>query len=156
MYMREMGSVELLTREGEIVIAKRIEDGVRQVMGAIVQYPDIVQAFIDEYDHIVGTDGRLNDLLTGYYDEEAATKPIPALEGEIDAEDGEPKAKPQASDDEDEDEDSTNSEDDFGDAGPDPVYTAECVEELRKILKRYTNAAKRYGKKDKNTLKHQQ
>lgn len=43
MYMREMGSVELLTREGEIVIAKRIEEGIRQVMGAVVQYPELIE-----------------------------------------------------------------------------------------------------------------
>lgn len=70
MYMREMGSVELLTREGEIVIAKRIEEGVRQVMGAVVQYPELIESFIKEYETIVATEGRLSDLLIRFFDEE--------------------------------------------------------------------------------------
>lgn len=70
MYMREMGSIELLTREGEIVIAKRIEEGVRQVMGAVVQYPELIESFIKEYETIVATEGRLSDLLIRFFDEE--------------------------------------------------------------------------------------
>ncbi|PHQ82430.1 MAG: RNA polymerase sigma factor RpoD [Coxiella sp. (in: Bacteria)] len=77
MYMREMGSVELLTREGEIVIAKRIEDGLRQVMSSLVQYPETVTAVIKEYTVLVENEGRLNDLLIGFFDDEAAAKPRP-------------------------------------------------------------------------------
>ena len=43
MYMREMGTVELLTREGEIIIAKRIEEGIRELMAALAHYPDVVR-----------------------------------------------------------------------------------------------------------------
>ena len=70
MYMREMGSIELLTREGEIVIAKRIEEGIRQVMGAVVQYPELIESFIKEYESIVATEGRLSDLFIRFFDEE--------------------------------------------------------------------------------------
>src|SRR3989338_11388553 len=73
MYMREMGSVELLTREGEIEIAKRIESGIRQVMGALVYYPELIESFIKRYHKIVGLQGRLSDIIAGYFDlDEAA------------------------------------------------------------------------------------
>ncbi|OGT32429.1 MAG: RNA polymerase sigma factor RpoD [Gammaproteobacteria bacterium RIFCSPHIGHO2_02_FULL_39_13] len=68
MYMREMGSVELLTREGEIEIAKRIESGIRQVMSALVYYPEIVESFIKRYRKIVNTEGRLSDIIAGYFE----------------------------------------------------------------------------------------
>src|SRR3990167_1622127 len=76
MYMREMGSVELLTREGEIEIAKRIESGIRQVMGALVYYPEIIESFIKRYHKIVGLQGRLSDIISGYFesDEEVAAR----------------------------------------------------------------------------------
>jgi RNA polymerase primary sigma factor len=76
MYMREMGSVELLTREGEIEIAKRIESGIRQVMSALVYYPELIESFIKRYHKIVATEGRLSDIISGYFesDEEAAAK----------------------------------------------------------------------------------
>ena len=68
MYMREMGTVELLTREGEIQIAKRIEEGWREVMSALAHYPGSVQLVIDEYDRIDEEEGRLTDVISGYID----------------------------------------------------------------------------------------
>ena len=67
MYMREMGTVELLTREGEIEIAKRIEEGIRDVMGALSQFPGTVQSILDAYDRAV-EDEKLSDVLIGYLD----------------------------------------------------------------------------------------
>ncbi len=150
MYMREMGSVELLTREGEIVIAKRIEEGVRQVMSALVQYPELVEGLITEYENIIENEGRLNDLITGFYDEESEPKPaVPKVE----------KVE-EASDKKDEQSDGSNNSDsdsdsDFADTGPDPVLTNKYIKELKKLLSRYINAIKRYGKKHKTTAKHQ-
>src|SRR3990167_7561635 len=72
MYMREMGSVELLTREGEIEIAKRIESGIRQVMSALVYYPELIESFIKRYHKIVAQEGRLSDIISGYFDMDAA------------------------------------------------------------------------------------
>ena len=77
MYMREMGSVELLTREGEIAIAKRIEDGLRQVMSSLVQYPETVSSVINEYNQIVATEGRLSDLVIGFFDDEMTIATTP-------------------------------------------------------------------------------
>ncbi|MEO5703009.1 MAG: RNA polymerase sigma factor RpoD [Gammaproteobacteria bacterium] len=76
MYMREMGAVELLTREGEIVIAKRIEDGLGQVLSALATYPETVGELLREYDKTENAEVRLADIISGYID------PL-ALEAEI-------------------------------------------------------------------------
>ena len=68
MYMREMGTVELLTREGEIVIAKRIEEGIREMLAAVAQYPGAVKSVLDEYDLVAKEERRLADIMVGYLD----------------------------------------------------------------------------------------
>ena len=68
MYMREMGTVELLTREGEIVIAKRIEEGIRELMKAMAYFPGTVEHVLNEYALIDAEERRLNELITGYLD----------------------------------------------------------------------------------------
>jgi len=68
MYMREMGTVELLTREGEIVIAKRIEEGIRELMAALAHYPGAVRQILDEYDLVAKEERRLGDIIVGYLD----------------------------------------------------------------------------------------
>ena len=78
MYMREMGSVELLTREGEIEIAKRIESGIRQVMAALVYYPESIEAFVKRYHKIVASEGRLSDILAGYFESEEEIQALQA------------------------------------------------------------------------------
>ncbi len=67
MYMREMGTVELLTREGEIVIAKRIEEGIRDVLAALAAFPSVVEHILDTYAE-VSREGQLSTLLIGYLD----------------------------------------------------------------------------------------
>ena len=67
MYMREMGTVELLTREGEIVIAKRIEEGIRDVLAALAAFPGVVEYILDTYAE-VSREGQLSTLLIGYLD----------------------------------------------------------------------------------------
>ena len=66
MYMREMGTVELLTREGEIEIAKRIEEGIREVMGAVAHFPGTVDSILAEYTRVTTEGGRLVEVLSGY------------------------------------------------------------------------------------------
>ena len=68
MYMREMGTVELLTREGEIVIAKRIEEGIRELMAALAHFPGAVQSVLGEYDLVTREERRLGDIMVGYLD----------------------------------------------------------------------------------------
>jgi RNA polymerase primary sigma factor len=66
MYMREMGSVELLTREGEIEIAKRIEEGTRELMSAVSDWPSTVAAIMEEWDKVIAGDKKLTDIISGY------------------------------------------------------------------------------------------
>ena len=78
MYMREMGTVNLLTREGEISIAKRIEEGARELLQACCFYPGIVDRILDEYQEVVAGDRRLSEVLVGFMDIEEGIPP-PAL-----------------------------------------------------------------------------
>ncbi len=66
MYMREMGSVELLTREGEIEIAKRIEEGTRELMAAVADWPTTVATIIAEYERVEAGERKLTDIISGY------------------------------------------------------------------------------------------
>ncbi|MFA5632318.1 MAG: RNA polymerase sigma factor RpoD, partial [Porticoccaceae bacterium] len=66
MYMREMGSVELLTREGEIGIAKRIEEGVRELMSGLAEWPSAVDHILNEYDLVESGERKLGDIISGY------------------------------------------------------------------------------------------
>ncbi|VAX76310.1 RNA polymerase sigma factor RpoD [Serratia symbiotica] len=68
MYMREMGTVELLTREGEIDIAKRIEDGINQVQCSVSEYPEAITYLLEQYDRVEADETRLSDLITGFVD----------------------------------------------------------------------------------------
>ena len=68
MYMREMGTVELLTREGEIIIAKRIEEGIRELMTALAHYPSVVRQLCNEYDLVAKEERKLTDVMIGYLD----------------------------------------------------------------------------------------
>ena len=80
MYMREMGSVELLTREGEIVIAKRIEAALRESLIMLSTYPACITTFLERYDAVEAGDLRLNDLIKGFIlpeEEEAEVVPGP-------------------------------------------------------------------------------
>src|SRR6187551_1942648 len=82
MYMREMGTVELLTREGEIAIAKRIEEGLHQVHSSLASFPWSIQLLIENYDlHLEGKK-RLAEVVTGFLDieEPAEEIPVAALE----------------------------------------------------------------------------
>ncbi len=83
MYMREMGTVELLTREGEIEIAKRIEDGLQQVLAALGTYPEAINILLERYQLVVNEEARLNDIITNFKetdDEIRVASPPPQLD----------------------------------------------------------------------------
>ena len=123
MYMREMGTVELLTREGEIEIAKRIEEGIRGVMTALAQFPGSVDAILAAYHATVEEEGRLSDLFSGYIDPDSEI----AQNNDSDELDEEPEddaSDSDSDDDDDEDGDSSDSDDDK-DRGPDPEEAKE-------------------------------
>ena len=77
LYMREMGSVDLLTREGEIVIAKSIEEGARDLLNSCAKFPGIIEEFLLEYALIKKEDKRISDLIVGFMDEEEEVLPGP-------------------------------------------------------------------------------
>ncbi|AMO74161.1 MULTISPECIES: RNA polymerase sigma factor RpoD [Pseudomonas] len=145
MYMREMGTVELLTREGEIEIAKRIEEGIREVMSAIAQFPGAVDGILDEYQRVVSEGGRLSDILSGYIDPDDGS--VPAEEVELDLKDkgGDAKAK----DDEEEDEESDDDSEDEGDGGPDPEEAARRFGLVADQLDKTKKALKKHGRGSK-------
>ncbi|MDH5544167.1 MAG: RNA polymerase sigma factor RpoD [Gammaproteobacteria bacterium] len=145
MYMREMGTVELLTREGEIKLAKRIEEGLRQVLSALGAYPRTIAAFLEEYQRIDNEELRLTDLITGFIDpnEETAEVPSQSTSVMINANNS-ASAKSDASDDEDGDGDGDDAEAEI-DTGPDPEEARERVGKLAALHEKYTKAAAKHG-----------
>ncbi|AZL66618.1 MULTISPECIES: RNA polymerase sigma factor RpoD [Pseudomonas] len=142
MYMREMGTVELLTREGEIEIAKRIEEGIREVMGAIAHFPGTVDHILSEYDRVTSEGGRLSDVLSGYIDPDdniaAPTEEVPI-----------PGAKAAAAkEDEDEDEENAESSDDEEEteSGPDPIVAAQRFGAVSEQLVITLKVLKKHGR----------
>jgi len=91
MYMREMGSVELLTREGEIEIAKRIEDGLKQMIMAISALPTTIVDILELADRVKRDEMRIDELVDGLVDPNAKDEPMPEMaeEAELDDEEDE-------------------------------------------------------------------
>ncbi|MDM5133121.1 RNA polymerase sigma factor RpoD [Aeromonas piscicola] len=130
MYMREMGTVELLTREGEIDIAKRIEDGINQVQSSVAEYPEAITYLLEQYDKYEAEQLRLSDIISGFIDPNEADDVAPTAT-HIGSELGEDDLADEDEDeDEDEDDDGESSDDD-GDGGPDPEVAREKFGELR-------------------------
>ncbi|WP_018624086.1 RNA polymerase sigma factor RpoD [Kangiella aquimarina] len=148
MYMREMGSVELLTREGEIDIAKRIEEGIRQVLGAIANYPDTIRILLEEFALYEDEQVRLTEIVTGFTDgeeaefvqEESEAAQIANASEELDNDDD--------VDDDDDDEDETEV-----DTGPDPEEAAARFAELKKQYDKTVKAVEKYGRTHKSAIK---
>ncbi|MCG3759253.1 RNA polymerase sigma factor RpoD [Vibrio cincinnatiensis] len=134
MYMREMGTVELLTREGEIDIAKRIEDGINQVQSAVAEYPGTIPYILEQFDKVQAEELRLTDLISGFIDpnEDGATAPTATHIGsELTGADHDDD-KDLDDEDEDEDEDGDSSDDDAEEeTGIDPELALEKFTELR-------------------------
>ena len=161
MYMREMGTVELLTREGEIQIAKRIEEGIRDVMAALAHFPGAVDNTIANYDRIVSSTeeegaGRLSDVVTGFVDPDES---IPVITSDDD-DDGElpveeekisTARKPGAgNDDDDEDEDGdSSSTDEETESGPDPEEAKRRFDELRAAMDLANALIAKHGRNSK-------
>ncbi len=145
MYMREMGTVELLTREGEIEIAKRIEEGIREVMSAIAHFPGTVDSILADYERVTNEGGRLSDILSGYIDPDDDGAAAPQ---EVEPETPQTTAKPVADDKDDDEEEESDTEEEEGDGGPDPEVArvrfgavAEQLEKANKALKKHGRAS---------------
>ena len=132
MYMREMGTVELLTRQGEIEIAKRIEDGLNQVKWHMVHFPPTIDRLLEVADAVQAGETRMQDFIVGFIDPNAPDEIKPPA----------PK-----SDDDDDDE--------VVDTGPDPEEVKARVRTIRRIRKRVLTNLEKYGLRDKKTVKAQ-
>jgi len=117
MYMREMGTVELLTREGELVIAKRIEEGQSQVLCALATYPDTIINIIEMFDKVEADEMRLTDVIAGFAQSDEVAVPTPPAAANAD--------KDKSDDEEEEEEEEV-------DTGPDPEEAAQLAADLRK------------------------
>ena len=151
MYMREMGTVELLTREGEISIAKRIEEGIRDVLHSIAYWPNAVEVVLQEYNDYVTGERRLADILSGYLDPESDEEIPEVLEEEADIDqddDASTKSTKEVKlDDEDEEEEESESDDDSeGDSGPDPEIAKVRFEELEAAWNNTKSVIAKHGR----------
>ncbi|MFQ1011404.1 RNA polymerase sigma factor RpoD [Gilliamella apicola] len=148
MYMREMGAVELLTREGEIDIAKRIEDGINQVQTSVSEYPEAITYLLEQYNLVESGQVRLSDIITGFVDPNAeeVTEELPE-----DLEDSEAEIEIDDSDDENEDEDGDSSADE--DVSIDPEVARAKFAELQEQHNKTSEAIKKYGRGHKKAQK---
>ena len=136
MYMREMGTVELLTRQGEIEIAKRIEDGLNQVKYHMAHFPPTIEKLLEVFDAVAAGDTRIQDFVVGFID--------PNAPDEIKS----PVTKSDDSDDDDDD-------DEVIDTGPDPEEVAARLKAIRRLYRRSLKALEKWGTKEKKTIKVQ-
>ncbi|MGB3610671.1 MAG: RNA polymerase sigma factor RpoD [Cellvibrio sp.] len=145
MYMREMGTVELLTREGEIVIAKRIEEGVRELMHAVSYWPGAVQQVLNEYSLVAKEERRLADVIIGWLDP-AEDVPAATTDEELPIATATPKA---AANDDEEEEEASSDEEEEGVSGVDPEEARIRFEELKKQNEKAEKAVAKHGRNSK-------
>ena len=138
MYMREMGTVDLLTREGEIRIARRIEEGLKEVVAALARYPRVVELVLELLDAVVDGRSRLNDVIVGFGDRDATPVPAPRNTA-ADKVGGDKQAA------------SAAGEEEVVDTGPTVEEAGARLRSLRKIFGRFIAAQGRHGARAKQT-----
>ncbi|KFZ30399.1 RNA polymerase subunit sigma-70 [Pseudidiomarina salinarum] len=140
MYMREMGTVELLTREGEIDIAKRIEEGINQVQCSVAEYPEAINFLLDQWDTCEAEEMRLTDIISGFIDpNEVDEAPVAAthIGSELSKEELE---------DEDDDGDDDDDDDDASEGGIDPEFARQKFGQLRDQYEKTRKAISKHGR----------
>ncbi|HAT6361656.1 TPA: RNA polymerase sigma factor RpoD [Legionella pneumophila] len=147
MYMREMGTVELLTREGEIRIAKRIEEGIYQVLKSLAHYPETVQLVLEDYDRFLAEEIRLNEIISGFADVDEEIAPATNIGSMLDEEQQEDILL----DVDEEDEDGEGGISDVDD-GPNPEQAKAYFDELREAFDKAMKALKEHGRTNKKTV----
>lgn len=135
MYMREMGSVELLTRDGEISISKRIEEGILQVLTTLAYYHKTINLFLSDYQQFLAGKIRLGEVITGFTDAEPTTTPVPF--------DPFPEDEAEVLGEAAEEEEIIT--------GPDPEEAKIRFEKLKVVHGKLLSKEKRYGRDHKNT-----
>ncbi len=146
MYMREMGTVELLTREGEIRIAKRIEEGLEAVKIALGGYPGTYELLLRHYETVKAGQMRLVDVIVGFVDPNAPDEIAQPQNPKMMALEREEAAN-------DDDESDGDEEEEAIDTGPDPEEAAKRFNSIGKVYHQYLNALDKLGSKDPKTLK---
>jgi RNA polymerase primary sigma factor len=146
MYMREMGTVELLTREGEIRIAKRIEEGLEAVKIALGSYPGTYDLLLRHYETVKAGQMRLVDVIVGFVDPNAPDEIAQPQNPKMMALEREEAANDDEEADGDEDEEAI-------DTGPDPEEAARRFSSIAKVHHQFLNALDKLGSKDPKTLK---
>ena len=161
MYMREMGTVDLLTREGEIAIAKRIEEGIRDVQHAMAYWPGTVQFVLDEYQKVQEGEKKLSDVITGFLDPETEEDRLAAKEEKDRVKEEKEKAreekekapvlkakdKSKLDDEDDEDEDDVEEEEAEEESGRiDPEAVRLRIEEIEDLFVTAKEALVEYGR----------
>ena len=145
-YMREMGTVELLTREGEIKIAKRIEHGIYQVLKSLSDYPETVFLILEDYESFLNEEMRLSDIISGFADEDEEESAPPSNIGSmLDEEQQDDSLMNDVADDDgdDGDGDSGMSE---GEDGPNPEIAKEYFADLREKYDMAIQAIEKHGR----------
>jgi RNA polymerase primary sigma factor len=174
MYMREMGTVELLTREGEIAIAKRIEEGIREILNSMAYWPGAVVGVLDEFDKVESGERRLADILAGYLDPNddgnavtaataaanAAAALLVEVDEEVELEELSVKSKAGkgtkadgAKGEEAEEAEGDGEEEEEADTGLDPILAAERFNNVRKQYQKVQAALKKQGPEGKSVAK---
>jgi RNA polymerase primary sigma factor len=147
MYMREMGTVELLTREGEIRIAKRIEEGIFQVLKALAQYPETIELLLINFDRYLADEMRLNEIISGFADADTDEAPATSIGSMLDDTE---QANAQPAETEDDD----GGDGDGGeevDTGPNPEQAQLYFDELREHFLSASKAMLEHGRTAKKT-----
>ncbi|HEV3180416.1 MAG TPA: RNA polymerase sigma factor RpoD [Steroidobacteraceae bacterium] len=149
MYMREMGTVELLTREGEIRIAKRIEEGLDAVRSALALYPPTYDFLLKAYEPVKAGQARLVDVIVGFIDPNAPdviAQPQNPTKVEV-------VAAEEKADEEEESEEDGESDEEAVDTGPDPIEAAERFASIAKIYGQVLGSIAKLGARDPKTLR---
>ena len=149
MYMREMGTVELLTREGEISIAKRIEEGIRDVLHSIAYWPNAVEVVLKEYNDVSLGERRLADILSGYLDPESDEVIPEVIEEEVEIVKKDEKATKDVKLDDDEEEEAETEDETEGESGPDPEIARMRFTQLEDTWKVTKAAIEKHGRNSK-------
>ncbi|HET6655535.1 MAG TPA: RNA polymerase sigma factor RpoD [Gammaproteobacteria bacterium] len=146
MYMREMGTVDLLTREGEIRIAKRIEEGQNQALAALVTYPQTAQILLNIYAAVAEGQTKLTDLLNGFVEPEPDEDAASSNDDDKTSANASNNDSNNSDDDDDEDEEPV-------DTGPDPEEAARRFLEIQKLHDKTVRAMDKHGTAHKSTIK---
>ncbi len=136
MYMREMGTVELLTRQGEIEIAKRIEDGLNQVKYHMAHFPPTIEKLLEIYEAVAAGNTRMQDFIVGFIDPNAPD----VIRSPVTKSDDGTTTK-------------NDDEDEVIDTGPDPAEVAYRMKVIRRFYKKSLNLLEKHGSPDRKTIK---